>query len=116
MNKLIAGARVALCALCVAAPTYTLADDHSIQGNIRIVIGSSSTGGDTYQATSLIADALSDKLDANFKVDAVGVSAAYRALDRARNGRTFMVFHDQSYLGYLYGQRGYDDIFKGASE
>lgn len=112
MNKLIAGARVALCALCVAAPTYTLADDHSIQGNIRIVIGSSSTGGDTYQATSLIADALSDKLDANFKVDAVGVSAAYRALDRARNGRTFMVFHDQSYLGYLYGQRGYDDIFK----
>ena len=35
-----------------------------------------------------------------------------RALDRSRNGNTVMIFHDQSYLGNLYGVNGYDNIFE----
>ncbi len=111
MNKIYSGVRVALCALSIAAPISGYADS-PISGNIRVVIGSSSTGGDTYQATSIIADALSEKLGANFKVDAVGVTGAFRALDRVSNGSTIMVFHDQAYLGHLYEQKGYEDPFE----
>lgn len=83
-----------------------------LQGNIRVVIGSTSTGGDTYQNSSIVVDQLSEKLDLNMSVDAVGVSAAFRALDRDPRGNTLMIFHDMSYLGYLYGVQGYDDIFE----
>ena len=87
------------------------AADKPISGNLRIVIGSSSTSGDTYQNAAIIADELSKKLDINAKVDAVGVSAAFQALSRAKDGSTVMFFHDQSYLGHLLGLKGYDDLF-----
>lgn len=45
------------------------------------------------------------------KVDAVGASAAFKALERDARGTTLMVFHDQSYLEHLYGVTGYDDPF-----
>ncbi|MGM0543041.1 MAG: ABC transporter substrate-binding protein [Pseudomonadota bacterium] len=89
-----------------------LAQDGPLRGNIRVVIGSTSTGGDTYQNSSIVADALSEKLDLNMKVDAVGASSAFRTLDRDSRGNTLMIFHDQSYLGHLYGVEGYDDIFE----
>lgn len=83
-----------------------------IKGNLRVVIGSKSTGGDTYQNASIISEALSKKLKINVKVDSVGSSAAFKALDRAGvRGNTIMIFHDQAYLGYLYGKKGYFDIF-----
>lgn len=80
--------------------------------NVRMVIGSKSTGGDTYQNSAIIADALSEHLGINVKVDAVGASAAFKALDRDSRGTTIMIFHDQSYLGNLYGVQGYDDPFE----
>ncbi|MCP4404010.1 MAG: ABC transporter substrate-binding protein [bacterium] len=83
-----------------------------IKGNVRVVIGSKSTGGDTYQNTSIVAAELAKKLDVNVKVDAVGATAAFKALDRMSDGHTIMVFHDQSYLGYLYGVQGYVNIFE----
>jgi tripartite-type tricarboxylate transporter receptor subunit TctC len=83
-----------------------------IKGNVRIVIGSKSTGGDTYQNTSIVAAELAKKLDVNVKVDAVGATAAFKALERMSDGHTIMVFHDQSYLGYLYGVQGYVNIFE----
>lgn len=89
-----------------------LAQDGPLRGNIRVVIGSTSTGGDTYQNSSIVADALSEKLDLDMKVDAVGASSAFRTLDRDSRGNTLMIFHDQSYLGHLYGVEGYDDIFE----
>lgn len=92
--------------------TAALAADGPLRGNIRVVIGSSSTGGDTYQNSSIVVDELSEKLDLNMKVDAVGVSAAYRALDRDPRGNTLMIFHDQAYLGNLYGVEGYKDPFE----
>lgn len=80
-------------------------------GNVRVVIGSTSTGGDTYQASSFIASALSEKLGINAKVDAVGPTEAFKAIARDSNGSTIMIHHDQSYLGHLYGIKGYEDIF-----
>ncbi|MCG9625214.1 hypothetical protein L1D34_10195 [Vibrio mediterranei] len=95
----------------MALPMVAMAVEKPNFGNIRVVIGSKSTGGDTYQASSIISEALAEKLDTNVKVDAVGSSAAFSTLKRMRNGSTIMIFHDQSYLGNLYGKRGYFDIF-----
>ncbi|MDN3558022.1 ABC transporter substrate-binding protein [Halomonas maura] len=89
-----------------------MAADGPLRGNVRVVIGSTSTGGDTYQNSSIVVDALAEKLDLNMKVDAVGASSAFRFLDRDPRGNTLMIFHDQSYLGYLYGVEGYDNIFE----
>ena len=79
--------------------------------NVRLVIGSTSTGGDTYQNSAIVADALAEKLGINIKVDAVGPTEAFKAVGRDSRGTTLMIHHDQSYLGYLYGVRGYEDIF-----
>jgi len=91
-----------------AAPAH--AQQKAITGNLRIVIGSTSTGGDTYQVSAIVAEALSKKLDINAKVDAVGPTAAFQAISRSSDGSTIMLFHDQAYLGYLYGVRGFSDI------
>ncbi|PMR71499.1 ABC transporter substrate-binding protein [Halomonas heilongjiangensis] len=88
------------------------AQDGQLRGNIRVVIGSTSTGGDTYQNSSIVVDKLAEHLDLNMKVDAVGASSAFRTLDRDSRGNTLMIFHDQSYLGHLYGVQGYSDIFE----
>lgn len=79
--------------------------------NVRMVIGSTSTGGDTYQNSAIVADALAKELGINIKVDAVGASEAFKALGRDSRGTTLMIFHDQSYLGNLYGVTGYADPF-----
>ncbi|MDP2700338.1 hypothetical protein [Thalassospira sp.] len=97
-------------AALVATPTLSSAQE--LPGNVRLVIGSTSTGGDTYQNSAIVAEALAEHLDINIKVDAVGVSEAFKALNRDSRGSTIMIFHDQSYLGHLYGVRGYDDIFE----
>lgn len=81
--------------------------------NVRLVIGSTSTGGDTYQNSAIVAEALAEHLDINIKVDAVGATEAFKALSRDSRGTTLMIFHDQSYLGDLYGVAGYSDPFDG---
>lgn len=71
----------------------------------RVVIGSSSTTGDSY----LIADAtmryLSKVLGADMKVDAVGAGPAFEAIanDNKKDGTTIMMFHDMTYLGISFG-------------
>jgi tripartite-type tricarboxylate transporter receptor subunit TctC len=113
MNRILFQSKVALLAMsCAIAPVASFAADSPIHGNIRVVIGSKSTGGDTYQAASIISEALAKKIDTNIKVDAVGFSAAYQALKRVSSGNTIMIFHDQAYLGNLYKQAGYVDPFK----
>lgn len=79
--------------------------------NVRLVIGSKSTGGDTYQNSAIVAEALAEKLGVNIKVDAVGSTEAFKALSRDKRGTTLMIFHDQAYLGNLYGRKGYSDPF-----
>ncbi len=112
MKKLTWGVVLAAVGFASALTTNAIAADKLISGNLRIVIGSKSTGGDTYQNTAIVAEALAKKLDINVKVDAVGASAAFKALERDSRGSTIMVFHDQSYLGYLYGVKGYNNIFE----
>ena len=90
----------------------TLAQAAELPNNVRLVIGSTSTGGDTYQNSAIVADALSEHLGINIKVDAVGSTEAFKALERDGRGTTLMMFHDQAFLGNLYGIRGYDDIFE----
>ncbi len=93
-------------------PAMAMAAKGPIRGNMRIVIGSKSTGGDTYQNSSIIAEALAKKLDINVKVDAIGGSAGFKTIQRTgQNGNTIMIYHDQAYLGYLYGIKGYEDMF-----
>jgi tripartite-type tricarboxylate transporter receptor subunit TctC len=102
-----------LLALAMLPATSGMAAEKLIKGNLRIVIGSKSTGGDTYQNSSIVAEALARKLDINVKVDAVGATAAFRTIERmGARSNTVMIFHDQSYLGYLYGVTGYEDIFR----
>lgn len=88
-----------------------MASAQELPRNVRLVIGSKSTGGDTYQNSAIVAEALAEKLGINIKVDAVGATAAFKALARDKRGTTLMIFHDQSYLGLLYGQKGYDNPF-----
>lgn len=71
---------------------------------IRVLIGSSSTGGDSYQNADIISRYLATELGANTKVDAIDVKQAFDELSKAKSdGSTIMVFHDQSYLGVEYG-------------
>lgn len=79
--------------------------------NVRVVIGSTSTGGDTYQVSNMVARKLGEVLGKNVKVDAVGASNGFDAINRIDDGSTIMIFHDMAYLGYLYEREGYTDIF-----
>jgi len=113
MKSMPVSFRLSLCALAIAGvSTSTFAAECPIPGNVRVVIGSTSTGGDTYQNSSIVVDRLAEKLDINMKVDAVGAMPAFRALERSSNGSTLMIFHDMAYLGHLYGINGYDNIFE----
>lgn len=97
-------------ALAMIAQPFA-AQAQELPRNVRLVIGSKSTGGDTYQNSAIVADALAEHLGINIKVDAVGSTAAFKALERDSRGNTLMIFHDQAYLGFLYGREGYDDPF-----
>ncbi|MTI18036.1 ABC transporter substrate-binding protein [Rhodobacteraceae bacterium RKSG542] len=112
MKSLKAGLYIALGTAFALSASTAMASDAPISGNLRIVIGSNSTGGDTYQNAAIIAAHLGEKLDMNVRVDAVGAVAGFRALkQQGKTGATIMFNHDQSYLGNLYGVKGYDDIF-----
>ncbi len=97
-------------AALLTAPLLSTAGE--LPRNVRLVIGSTSTGGDTYQNSAIVAEALAEELGINIKVDAVGSSEAFKALGRDKRGTTLMIFHDQAYLGNLYGVKGYADPFE----
>ena len=111
MKKTMIGIALATCGIFGLA-SATASADTSFPNNLRIVIGSKSTGGDTYQNTAIVAEALARKLGINVKVDAVGGSTAFNTISRVSNGSVIMMFHDQAYLGYLYGQKGYENPFE----
>ncbi|HSQ71541.1 MAG TPA: hypothetical protein VLM87_03900 [Rubrivivax sp.] len=101
---------VAIAAACLLSPA-AMAQSTVLPANLRIVIGSNATSGDTYQNSAIVAEALAKKLGINAKVDPVGPTAAFQAIARSSDGSTIMLFHDQAYLGHLYKVRGYSDIF-----
>lgn len=108
MNKLFATTLIA--AATFAGTGTAVAADGPIPGNLRIVIGSTSTGGDTYQVSAIFAEALAKKLNINAKVDPVGPTPGFKAISQSDDGSTIMLFHDHAYVGYLYKVRGFSDI------
>lgn len=78
---------------------------NSFEGqNVRVVIGSSSTTGDSYMIADIAMRYISKQLKGNFKVDAVGAGPAFEAIATAKpDGKTIMMFHDMTYLGVLFG-------------
>lgn len=100
-----------------AAATAALAAPHvaraqQLPRNVRMVIGSTSTGGDTYQNSSIVAEALAEHLGINIRVDPVGTNEAFNATGRDARGTTIMLHHDQVYLSHLYGVQGMADPFE----
>lgn len=71
---------------------------------IRVVIGSTSVTGDTFQNADLITRAISEELNADIKVDPVGSGEVFKELAKGKkDGSTIAFFHDYTYLGNLYG-------------
>jgi len=80
----------------------------SMQGKrVRVVIGSTSTGGDSYMVAEVVTRYLSQEMGFNGAVDAVGNAAALDALVKAKpDGTTIMMFHDMIFLSELFGAVG----------
>ena len=74
-------------------PAMAMAADGPIKGNMRIVIGSKSTGGDTYQNSSIIAEALADKLAS---MSRSMLSAAVQDSRLSKNAAAWQHHHDLS--------------------
>ena len=72
----------------------------SLKGkNVRVVIGSTSTSGDSYMMADLVTRYLSKKMGFKGKVDAIGNSAALDTISKAKgDGTTVMMFHDMTFL------------------
>nr|WP_321305907.1 hypothetical protein [uncultured Sphaerochaeta sp.] len=78
--------------------------------NVRVVIGSTSTGGDSYLIAETVSRYLGKELGANLKVDAVGAAVALDAMQTVKpDGNTIMMFHDMTYLGISFG--AYDEMY-----
>ena len=82
--------------------------ESSLKGKrVRVVIGSTSTGGDSYMIADMVTRYLSEEMGFNGKVDAVGNAAALDAITKADgDGTTIMMFHDMAYLSVLFGTVG----------
>lgn len=72
--------------------------------NIRAVIGSTSTSGDSYLIADMTSRNLEKALEAKIKVDAVGAAEALATMQSTKpDGNTIMIFHDMTYLGVDFG-------------
>ncbi len=71
---------------------------------VRIVIGSTSVSGDSYMIADIANRYLQKYLGCSSKVDPVGANEAFAAVQAAKpDGLEFMIFHDMTYLGVLFG-------------
>ena len=82
--------------------------ESSLKGKrVRVVIGSTSTGGDSYMIADMVTRYLGEEMGFNGKVDAVGNAQALDAVSKAKgDGTTIMMFHDMAYLSVLFGAVG----------
>lgn len=107
MKKLIALALVLVMSLSLMATASASIYDGQ---RVRVVIGSTSTSGDTYMCTETAMRYLAKYLNADIKVDAVGASEAFETMKTAKaDGLTIMSFHDMTYLSVLFGT--YDESY-----
>ncbi len=71
---------------------------------VRIVIGSTAVSGDSYMVADIVNRYLQKYLGCQSKVDPVGANEAFATIKTAApDGMTFMIFHDMTYLGVLFG-------------
>ena len=82
--------------------------ESSLKGKrVRVVIGSTSTGGDSYMIADMVTRYLGEEMGFNGKVDAVGNAQALDAISKADgDGTTIMMFHDMAFLSVLFGAVG----------
>jgi tripartite-type tricarboxylate transporter receptor subunit TctC len=83
----------------------------SLKGqNVRVVIGSTSTSGDSYMIADLVTRYLSAEMGFNGKVDAIGNAAALEEMQNQKgDGTTVMMFHDMTFLSVLFGAAAEDN-------
>lgn len=106
MKKILALVLVSVLSLSVLTSCASKKEAKNTFGgkNVRVVIGSTSTTGDSYMIADMTMRYLAKQLNANTKVDAVGAGPAFEAISTAKpNGETIMMFHDMTYLGVLFG-------------
>ena len=82
--------------------------ESSLKGkNVRVVIGSTSTSGDSYMIADIVTRYLGAEMGFNGKVDAIGNAEALDTIVNAKgDGTTIMMFHDMTYLSVLFGTVG----------
>ena len=69
-----------------------------------MVIGSTSTGGDSYMIADMVTRYLGEEMGFNGKVDAIGNAQALDTISKAKgDGTTIMMFHDMAFLSVLFG-------------
>lgn len=106
MKKLVSLLLVVVMVLGLASASASVYEGQ----RVRVVIGSTSTSGDTYMCTETVCRYLSKYLGADIKVDAVGAAEAFNTMKTAKNdGLTIMSFHDMTYLSVLFGS--YDESY-----
>lgn len=98
---------ITLLAACGSSDSTSNSNEDSgfDQDRVRVVIGSSSTSGDSYQIADATSRNIEEILDTNMKVDAIGANQAFSELDKAKDdGSTMFFFHDMAYLSVAYGE------------
>ncbi len=105
MKKIVALMLTAVLTMSVFTGCASKKNEDSFEGRqVRILVGSTSTSGDSYMISDIANRFLSKALKMNSKLDAVGAGPAYEAMVTAKpNGDTIMMFHDGTYLGVLFG-------------
>ncbi|MGN0203874.1 MAG: hypothetical protein ACI4BB_04995 [Coprococcus sp.] len=88
-----------------SAATATGSGESSLKGkNVRVVIGSTSTSGDSYMIADIVTRYLGAEMGFNGKVDAIGNADALDTISNAKgDGTTIMMFHDMTFLSVLFG-------------
>lgn len=88
-----------------SAATATGSGESSLKGkNVRVVIGSTSTSGDSYMIADIVTRYLGAEMGFNGKVDAIGNMDALDTISNAKgDGTTIMMFHDMTFLSVLFG-------------
>ena len=79
--------------------------ESSLKGKrVRVVIGSTSTGGDSYMIADMVTRYLGEEMGFNGKGDAIGNAQALDTISKAKgDGTTIMMFHDMAFLSVLFG-------------
>jgi len=87
-----------------ATPTASTGESTLKDKRVRVIIGSTSTGGDSYRIADIVTRYLSEELGFRAKIDTMQNADALQAISHADgDGSTMMIFHDMAYLSVLFG-------------